>query len=190
MNERPSVKTELNGLNIRRAVPADAAVLTVLGAATFTDTFGHLYDPKDLNAYLDEGHSREYYDALLTDQECAVWVAEGDNKAITGYCAAGPCSLPVNDMPLNSGELYRLYLEQSQQGTGLGRAFMDIVLAWLEANFEHLYVGVYAENVRAQKLYQRYGFEKVQDYIFMVGEYPDPEWIMKRGGVSIEKSAI
>ncbi|WP_411816051.1 N-acetyltransferase family protein [Hyphococcus sp. DH-69] len=175
------VEWERDGVRIRRAVPADLSALKDLGTKTFMDTFGGLYDPKDLDAYLSEGHSREYYDELLSDDECAVWVADGNNGRLCGYCAAGPCGLPVDNMPLNSGELYRLYLDAAQHGTGLSRAFMDIVIAWLETRFEHLYVGVYSENPRAQKLYQRYGFEKVQDYIFMVGEHPDPEWIMKRG---------
>ena len=35
---------------IRRAVPADAELLSALAARTFTETFGHLYPPEDLAA--------------------------------------------------------------------------------------------------------------------------------------------
>ena len=42
---------------IRRATPADADVLSSLSRTCFTQTFGHLYDPTDLEAFLDEAYS-------------------------------------------------------------------------------------------------------------------------------------
>jgi ribosomal protein S18 acetylase RimI-like enzyme len=67
---------------------------------------------------------------------------------------------------------------------------MDIALSWLEERFDHLYVGVYSENFRAQELYRRYGFEKVGEYHFMVGDHADLEWIMRRSAKNIEKNPI
>ena len=49
---------------IRRATPADAATLVALGTFTFIETFGHLYTPEDLQAFLDESHSEAAYAAL------------------------------------------------------------------------------------------------------------------------------
>ena len=46
-------------MEIRRAVPTDAAVLAELGARTFVDSFGQLYSAEDLQAFLDESHSIE-----------------------------------------------------------------------------------------------------------------------------------
>ena len=37
---------------IRRAVPTDTATLAELGTTTFIETFGHLYPPEDLQAFL------------------------------------------------------------------------------------------------------------------------------------------
>ena len=34
-------------ITLRPATKADAATLAALGSRTFTDTFGHLYDPDD-----------------------------------------------------------------------------------------------------------------------------------------------
>ena len=41
---------------IRRARPDDAEALVELSTATFTQTFGHLYDPADLAAFLNEAY--------------------------------------------------------------------------------------------------------------------------------------
>lgn len=168
------------GPRIRPVELSNAETLSALGKSTFTDTFGHLYAPADLNAFLTASHSTEFYENFLEDDACAAWIAEDEYGAAVGYCTCGPCGLPAPEMPEKSGELHRLYVKKSQQGSGLGRRFLDIAIVWLEANFDYLYVGVWSENEGAQRLYKSYGFEKIADYVFMVGEHPDSEWIMKR----------
>lgn len=165
---------------IRLAAPADAPVLSALGAKTFTETFGHLYRPEDLAAFLDKSHSAAVYEKLLADPFSALWLAEGDDGAALGYGVAGPCTLPVPDMPPRAGELARLYLLKGAQGSGLGTRLLDLALEWLDAQFEHVYLSVYSENFGAQRLYTRHGFVKVCDYFYMVGDHADPEWIMHR----------
>ena len=84
------------------------------------------------------------------------------------------------DMPDRSGELMRFYIDQRYRGAGLGGRLFEKALAWLHENFDHVYLSVYAENFGAQRFYERYGFEKVHEYHFMVGNHADPEFIMKR----------
>lgn len=169
-------------VEIRRATIGDASALAELGVSTFNETFAHLYGAEDLAAFLKYNHSVEYYADFLNDPEAASWVAETAEGKMIGYCTAAPCSLPAPDLPASSGELCRLYIEHEHQGAGLGKAFINLALDWLESHFEHIYVGVYSENFGAQKLYRSYGFEKVAEYHFMVGNQPDLEWIMKRTG--------
>ncbi|WP_375206620.1 GNAT family N-acetyltransferase [Hyphococcus sp.] len=165
---------------IRRAMLADAPGLSKLGVATFNETFAHLYAPEDLQEFLTYNHSADYYEDFLKDKDAAAWVAETPDGEMIGYCTAAPCSLPAPDMPENSGELCRLYLDRKAQGKGLGTALLETALDWIDEHFDHAYVGVFSENEGAQKLYRRYGFEKVAEYHFMVGNHPDLEWIMKR----------
>jgi hypothetical protein len=53
----PRMTNSNTDATIRRATPDDAPALAVLGAATFTETFGHLYPPEDLRTFLVESHS-------------------------------------------------------------------------------------------------------------------------------------
>ena len=39
-------------MRIRRATPADAAALSAIAERCFVETFGHLYPPEDLQAFL------------------------------------------------------------------------------------------------------------------------------------------
>lgn len=165
--------------NVRRAQPRDAEALSELGGVTFTQTFGHLYNSKDLNYFLNKSHSVKAYTDILADPSFAVWIAEADDGKKIGYSVAGPCGLPVPNLPVNSGELVRLYLREDATGAGLGAKLLEPALDYLRAQFEHVYLSVYAENPRAQRLYQRFGFVKIHDYFYMVGEQADPEWIME-----------
>jgi ribosomal protein S18 acetylase RimI-like enzyme len=168
----------MSDIRLRRAKRDDAPALAELGADTFAETFGHLYKPADIAAFLAKNHSRSVYEDLLTDDRWAVWLAE-DTEGPVAYCVAGPCSLLVPDMPESAGELARLYIRSARQGGGLGAIMLTAALDWMRPRFRHIYLSVYAQNFRAQRLYQRFGFEKIHDYFYMVGDHADPEWIME-----------
>lgn len=167
----------------REAQVGDAEALSRLAIDTFVATFGHLYKDEDLQDFLKKNHTPDIYAALIADPAFALWIAEKGGEAIA-YCVAGPCDLPVPDLPQNSGELARLYLRDSAKGTGLAQSMLDEALDWLKSRFEHIYLSVYRDNIRAQRLYAARGFVKIHDYFYMVGEHADPEWIMelKSGG--------
>lgn len=155
-----------------------AEPLSELGRRTFVDAFGHLYKAEDMLAFLDAKHAPAYYEKLIANPRIRIWGLK-DGSTFTGYCVAGPCDLPVPDMPPRSGLLDRLYLDRTAQGAGAGSRMLEIALGWLHENFDHIYVSVFSENYGAQRLYERVGFEKVHEYYFMVGNHPDHEFIMK-----------
>ncbi len=166
--------------SIRKAAPEDAARLAALGARTFTDTFGHLYPPGDLQAFLDSGYTPEAFAQSLADPRQAMWVAERNGEAI-GYAQAGPCALPHPEVTPGCGELKRLYVLKTVQGGGLGGRLLAASLDWLQTPRRRLWIGVWSQNHGAQRLYGRYGFEKVGEYEFPVGEIRDQEFILRRG---------
>ena len=58
---------------------------------------------------------------------------------------------------------------------------LEAALEWLgERGRTPVYLGVWSENDGAQRLYGRYGFEKVGEYDFPVGDQLDREFILKR----------
>ena len=165
---------------VRRAVPADVAVLVELGTSTFVETFGHLYKPEDLQHFLDESHSPAAYAKTLANPDYALWIAERDGHAI-GYAQAGPCGLPHADVRAGDGELKRLYLIKTQQSCGWGSRLLETALAWLEHEGPRtLWLGVWSENFGAQRFYARYGFEFVAEYEFIVGQQRDREFMYRR----------
>ena len=167
-------------LSIRRATVEDAATLSALATATFVETFGHLYEAEDLQAFIADAYAVEKQATILAHPDYAVWLLESEGRAI-GHCAAGPCGLPHEDVQPGDGEIKRLYILREQQGGGWGARLMDTAMAWLEKDGpRRLWVGVWSENLGAQRFYARYGFEKVGTYGFPVGRVIDLEFIMRR----------
>lgn len=165
---------------IRRAVDADAEMLSSLGERTFIETFGHLYSAGDLARYLEEAYNLERTRADLADPDKAVWVAEcgGD---VVGYALAGRCGLPHPEVTPECGELKRLYLIKTHQNYGLGRLLFAEAMAWLQRHGPRtVWIGVWSQNLGAQRFYARHGFEKVGEYGFPVGDHVDREFIMAR----------
>ena len=174
--------TLVRNVSIELATSADAGTLAALGRETFAAAFGHLYQPEDLQAFLQQAHSEARYSTILANPNTAVWLArDAASRRPIGYAVAGRCGLPVPGLEPNAGEIKRLYVTPGTQNGGLGSELMNRMLDWLAtAGREPLYVGVWSGNSGAQRFYRRYRFEKVGEYEFPVGRQRDVEFIFRR----------
>ena len=165
---------------IRRATPADAERVVDITRRNFTEAFGYLYPPEDLAYFLDNSYSLEVHRELLADDHYAIWLLERDGEAL-GHAVAGPCGLPHPDVAEGDGELKRLYILEAAHNGGCGGQLFQTVLGWLERDGPRtLWVGVWSENLGAQRFYGRYGFDNVGEYLFPVGGTHDLEFILRR----------
>jgi len=164
-------------MELREASLKDAGALSKLGAATFAGTFQHLYSAKNLSRFLAEFHSEAYYKTALKDQSVKIWVIETAGELV-GYTKIGPNSLPCVPPRPHALELSRLYLREPFQNQGLGARLMDQIIDYAQSHdYPEIVLSVYAENLGGQKFYRRYGFEKIGDYHFVVGDHLDAEFI-------------
>lgn len=165
---------------IRRAGTQDAETLSRLAARTFVETFGHLYPDEDLRAFLAEAYAVDRQRVILGHPDYAVWLLEQAGEAV-GHAAAGPCGLPHPDVAPGDGELKRLYVLRTHQNGGWGGRLFAAALDWLQRDGPRtLWVGVWSENLGAQRFYARHGFGHVGEYAFPVGRVRDREFILRR----------
>ena len=161
----------------RNANAGDADALAELGARTFTHTFGHLYQPDDLELFL-QNHSPQNWDRELNDPAFAVRVAEQDGQLV-GYAKLGPPHLPFEPRG-EAAELRQLYVVEEMKGRGVA----DELIRWVierarDKRADHLYLSVFTENHRARRFYEKYGFEPEGTYAFMVGTHADEDIVMR-----------
>ena len=161
----------------RMATAADAEALAELGARTFTDTFGHLYQPSDLEIFL-QNHLPENWQKELSDPAFEVRVAEQDGRPV-GYAKLGPPHLPFEPRG-EAAELRQLYVIEEMKGQGVAKALMDWVIDRARRRrADHLYLSVFIDNHRARRFYEKYGFEPEGTYAFMVGTHADEDIVMR-----------
>jgi ribosomal protein S18 acetylase RimI-like enzyme len=162
----------------RHASPADAAALDRIFDTSFCDTFAHLYRPEDLEAFL-SGFGIADWESELADDAFAFRLAEADGKPV-GYVKLGPMKLPMEHDP-RALLLDQLYILKEHHGTGIAHALMDWAIGEARRrSAPELYLTVYVDNHRARRFYDRYGFEAVGRYDFMVGSHADEDIIMRK----------
>jgi len=164
-------------ISYRSATVRDAETLSALGVATFTDTFGHLYQPGDLQIFL-QNHSPEGWARELADPAFAVRVAELDGRMV-GYAKLGPPHLPFEPRG-EAAELRQLYVLEEMKGQGVAHALIEWVIDRArDRRADHLYLSVFTDNHRARRFYEKYGFEPEGTYAFMVGNHADEDIVMR-----------
>jgi len=162
----------------RDAGPADAAALDAIFRSVFCNTFAHLYSNEDLEAFL-SGFGVADWELQLRDPAFAIRLAEADALPI-GYVKIGPMKLPV-EAGGSSMLVDQLYVRGTHHGTGVARALMDWAIEEARnRGSEALYLTVFVDNHRARRFYERYAFEDVGRYAFMVGNQADEDIIMRK----------
>jgi len=165
-------------ITYRDAGPSDAATLDRIFDTSFCETFGHLYRSEDLDAFLSSFGLADW-EAELRDPAFAFQVGEVDREP-AGYIKLGPLKFPVEtDRPALL--LDQLYVLKEHHGVGIAHGLMDWALAEIaKRGAEELYLTVFVDNQRARRFYDRYGFEAVGRYDFMVGSHADEDIVMRK----------
>lgn len=162
----------------RDAIAFDLPAIDRLFRRSFCDTFGHLYRSEDLAAFLAQ-FSPEAWAEEFDDPHYAFHVAEAGGE-LAGFVKLGPSALPIEtDKPWI--ELRQIYVLKAHHGSGVAAALTDWAAAEARRRgFEELYLTVFTDNPRARRFYERYGFEAVGRYDFMVGNQADEDIIMRK----------
>jgi ribosomal protein S18 acetylase RimI-like enzyme len=143
-----NAKGETGGITVRAARAGDEAALSLLGGATFLESYAHLLPVTDILGHVARQHA----------------------TAPVGYAVLTPPDLPLADIAPGDLEIRRIYLLHRFQRGGLGRRLMDEVLGYGRAiAARRVLLGVYSRNEAALGFYQRLGFARVGTRQFRVG---------------------
>lgn len=161
----------------RNATVEDARALEVLFRDSFSATFGHLYAAADLAAFLSGFTTAAWADELARAEVAIRLAFDGDR--LVGFAKLAPLTLPLPRRG-PAVELRQLYVAESAKGTGIARDLMDWTIATARAHgATELALSVYVDNHRARRFYERYGFDDVGRYTFMVGDHADEDRLMR-----------
>ncbi len=133
-----------------------------------------------MKLYTEAAFSIERMTEELKDKDVHFFLVE-DQGEIAGYaqlkCGAGTGCVSAKK-PI---KLCRLYLLQKYIGKGYGAALMQYCLDFAVRNgHDVIWLGVWEYNHRAQKFYEKFGFKRVGEEIFQLGNDPQTDWILQK----------
>lgn len=169
-------------IKIRRVTINDAEVLSELAIKTFFDTFVGTCTEKDMDDFLYEYYNIEQVSKELNDKNDYFYFAEIDSIAV-GYIRFKEDYANYEKMKQwKALELKRLYILKEFHGKGVAQALMNFYFNYaIDNKYELAWLGVWEFNFRAQKFYQKNGFENTGDkHPFPIGSTPQTDlWYWK-----------
>ncbi len=157
----------------------DIEKLKEIGKLTFAETFSFDNSEEDMRKYLEEGFSTEKLKTELTDKNAEFYFAQLDDKVI-GYLKVnfGQSQTEIKDK--NALEIERIYVLKEFRRKKIGQILYDKALELAkEKNVEYIWLGVWEQNPRAIRFYEKNGFVAFDKHIFKLGEDEQTDIMMK-----------
>ncbi|MGI9295880.1 MAG: GNAT family N-acetyltransferase [Pseudomonadales bacterium] len=169
-------------ITIRRATAEDIPTLADFAASTFRDTFEADNHPADIDNYLRDSFSAKRVQEEFDDANSTFLIAYlEDDDLPAGYAKLSKATQHSEVPNRKAMEIERLYAAKIAIGHGVGAALMRACLEEAEAfGSEAIWLGVWEQNVRAIRFYQRWEFETVGERQFKLGSDLQNDLVMSR----------
>lgn len=145
-------------LTVRSAAPADAPAVAGVHVRAWQAAYRGLLPDEHLDGLrADEARMARYRFGVDDPEAPYTVVAETDGGALVGFATIGPCR---DDDARDAAELYALYVDPPQWGTGAGRRLLAEARSLMTARgYRRAVLWVLAGNRRAQRVYEVDGWE-------------------------------
>lgn len=167
---------------IRRLTVDDAAALSALAKQTFYDTFTGTCTEEDMQLFLEKFYNETQLKKELSDPGMFCYFAEVDHKPVAYLLFKEDYSSFPEIKKWRALELKRIYVQKQFHKMGIAQQLMDLYLDHAIKNkYEVAWLGVWEYNIRAQKFYEKYGFENSgYTHDFPIGNTPQTDvWLWK-----------
>ncbi|MBO9202260.1 MULTISPECIES: GNAT family N-acetyltransferase [Niastella] len=171
----------MNTIRIEVATKKDAALIADLSRQTFYDAFAADNTKEDMDKFMNEQFTREQ---LMEEvgREGNVFLLAYEGEEAIGYARMRETPKPVLLEGGPAIEIARIYAMQKSIGKGVGSALMQHCIAVAKQKSAGvIWLGVWEKNYKAIAFYTKWGFEKFSEHVFMLGNDPQTDWLMKKG---------
>jgi len=150
--------------------------------STWSKFFGYSVSPSDLETYLAGPLSVSSIQADIENALMRIIVAvspEDQNIIGVAQLVTGTTeSYLKGTKPI---ELRRIYVDENHHGKGVANALIDSTAALsVDEGYDTMWLGVWENNPKAQRFYEKMGFHTVGEHTFLVGESVRKDWVMEK----------
>ena len=153
---------------------------SVKGRETFFETFAESNSEDDMKAYLDKNFSDSKLTEELNNPDSDFFIAWEGKEAI-GYLKLNTGKAQTELQNAVSIEIERIYVKQEYHGKKVGQLLYEKALEIArQMKKEFIWLGVWEENPKAIRFYEKNGFVAFDKHRFMLGEDEQTDILMKR----------
>lgn len=158
----------------------DLEELAALSRKTFTDSFGAVNTPENMQSYLEKAFKSEKLAEELTHPEAAFYFIREQGRNL-GYIKLNSGNAQTEELADKGLEIERIYIQKEAQGKGLGQLLVDFAVETAKKDgHKGIWLGVWEENKGAIRFYERNGFTAFDKHIFYLGDDPQTDILMRK----------
>ena len=176
-NDKP--KLQMENIEIRKANQTDIELLQNIGRQTFFEKFTENNTEENMLKYASEAYSFEKTSSEVNNKSSQFYLAILNAKTI-GYLKINFDEAQTELQDPQALELERIYVLKEFQGRKIGQKLYEKTLEIAkQAKLKYVWLGVWEENSGAIKFYKKNGFKPFDTHIFMLGDDPQTDIMMK-----------
>lgn len=170
----------MENIEIKKVTIDDIRQLQEIGRQTFYETFSTRNTEENMVKYLEDGFSEEKLTAELNNPFSEFYFAVLDEKAI-GYLKLNFGNSQTELQDSSSLEIERIYVLQEYHGKKVGQILYEKAMQVAnEKKVNYVWLGVWEENPRAIRFYQKNGFVEFDKHIFVLGDDEQTDIMMRK----------
>ncbi len=157
----------------------DIKQLQSIGRITFYETFVESNTKGDMQQYLDDNFSSQVLTSELNNPTSQFYFARLNNQVV-GYLKINWAQSQTETNHDNALEIERIYVLKEYLGKQIGQLLYDKALHIAQnTKVKYIWLGVWENNPRAIRFYEKNGFIAFDKHIFTVGTDDQTDILMK-----------
>ena len=169
-----------NNVTIKQVTEADLSIIKDISIKTFCETFEKDNTPEDTQKYIETNFTDEKMLSEIKTEGSKFFLAYLDDKVVA-YLKINTGEAQTEKQGNNSMEIQRIYVLSEFKGKRIGSLLMK--KAEEEANkmnIKRLWLGVWEHNEQALNFYNKKGYKRFSEHVFMFGNDPQTDYLLEK----------
>jgi diamine N-acetyltransferase len=170
----------MNEIILKQAGPEGGNLLQQLGKRTFYETFAESNDEETIQNYLERSFSPEKVAQELSNPDSYFFIAYEQDTAV-GYLKLNTAEAQTELQGNSALEIERIYVLKDFHGKKVGQLLFEKAIGIArQLNKEFIWLGVWEQNTRAVRFYEKNGFMAFDTHVFKMGDEEQTDILMKK----------
>lgn len=166
-------------IKIQEVQTSEVKTLQSLSKTTFSESFASFNSIENLKTYFKSAFGIKQLLKEMNNPFSRYYFVYFDD-VICGYFKINIGEGQTEIKSTEGLELERIYILAKHQGKKIGEKVLEEVKTIAQAvQKKYIWLGVWEQNIKAIKFYERFGFKKFDTHIYPIGDDPQIDWMMK-----------